>query len=343
MEIEEGKAAADKQAGSSDIAERIVTLSPERLRLLAREVKKKKGGFVVPRNSMGVDACLVPIRKQGPRPPLFLVHPVGGGIVAYHDLSQYLSPQQPVYALQNHTVQSGEDQEEEMLNVQQMASRYVAVVQSVWPQGPYMLGGASMGGAVAFEMAVQLEAHGREVPLVAMLDTPARVIPHMHGYESHSPLAVELTLLAGIIASGQARDFGMPVAELDAMSPEEQVHHVFSQLQEQKLISASLDISAFQAALLTFKKNLNALEAYVPGMFGGRIVNLRATEVSAYMREKAAELCDDPTFGWQSHCRQPVSVCFVPGDHVRMNLEPHVQTVGAELQRYLNEVCGGRV
>ena len=38
---------------------------------------------------------------------------------------------------------------------------------------PYMLGGHSLGGWVAFEMALQLEARGHKVGAVVVLDTPA--------------------------------------------------------------------------------------------------------------------------------------------------------------------------
>ena len=42
------------------------------------------------------------------------------------------------------------------------------------PQGPYLLGGASFGGRVAFEMAQQLQAQGQRAALLALFDTPAR-------------------------------------------------------------------------------------------------------------------------------------------------------------------------
>jgi thioesterase domain-containing protein len=279
---------------------------------------------------------LVPIRGEGSNPPLFLVHPVGGGVMAYHDLAKYLSKEQPVYALQNH------DEEHPSLTIEDMAARYSAAIRAEHQNGPYLLGGSSMGGAVAFEMAVQLSAQGQEVPLVAMLDTPSRVVPHMRGLEAYAPQVVELNLMASIIASGQQKEFRIALSELNQLSPAEQVECVLRKLQEQQSVSANVSAAALQEALAVFTKNLTALERYSPRAYGGHVLMLRAMEVSPNMKETAPDLCDDPAFGWQAYCTQPVIVRRVPGDHARMNMEPNVSVAGAELQRSIDEALETR-
>jgi thioesterase domain-containing protein len=194
-----------------------------------------------------------------------------------------------------------------------------------------------MGGAVAFEMSVQLKEQGQRVLLVAMLDTPARIIPHMQGHDGDATLAVELMMLGSIIASGHGARFEVRLADLNGLTPEEQISFVFERLGLQQLISANLSLSAFRAALMALVKNLNAFERYVPGMYDGRVAMLRARDGSSDMKESAGELCDDPMFGWQPHCTQQVIVRSVPGDHVMMNLEPNVRFTGTELQRLLDE------
>jgi thioesterase domain-containing protein/acyl carrier protein len=303
--------------------------------MIAGEMKRRKIN-AAPYSDAGIQSPspLVLIREEGTLPPLFLVHPVGGGVMAYHDLAKYLSAELPVYALQNHD--SGSE-EPGSLTIEDMASRYVAAIRSVQPEGPYLLGGSSMGGTVAFEMARQLSEHGQEVALVAMLDTPARVIPHMRGLETYSALAVELNLMASIIASGQGKEFKIKLSDLDQLAPAKQVECVLQRLREQQLVPANLGVSSLQQALATFTKNLNALERYEPRSYGWPVAILRATEVSANMKETAAELCDDPAFGWQAYCAQPVVVRWVPGDHASMNMEPDVSVAGAELQRRIEE------
>ena len=298
--------------------------------VIAGEVKKRKITAAAPSDAgERQPSPLVPIREEGTLPPLFLVHPVGGGVMAYHDLAKYLSAELPVYALQNHD--SGSETPDS-LTIENMGARYVAAIRSLRPEGPYLLGGSSMGGTVAYEMARQLSEQGQEVALVAMLDTPARVIPHMRSLEMYSALAVELNLMASIIASGQGKEFKMKLSDLDRLVPAEQVECVLQKLREQQLVPANLGASSFQQALATFTRNLNALEKYEPRAYGGQVALMRASEVSPNMKETAAELCDDPAFGWQAYCAQPVVVRWVPGDHARMNMEPNVSVVGAELQ-----------
>lgn len=61
-----------------------------------------------------------------------------------------------------------------------MAAHYVELIRKAYPQGPYLLGGFSSGGAVALEMAQQLHCAGQRVELVAVIDTsPPSVKPAM--------------------------------------------------------------------------------------------------------------------------------------------------------------------
>ncbi|KAG4067509.1 hypothetical protein HA402_011271 [Bradysia odoriphaga] len=98
---------------------------------------------------------LVPIRTTGHRPPLFLVHPLGGHVLCYLSLAKAMPADQPVYALQ--AAGSGQGSTP-LLSIEAMASEYLAAIRRVQPEGPYYLGGWSLGGFVAFEMARQLIA-----------------------------------------------------------------------------------------------------------------------------------------------------------------------------------------
>jgi thioesterase domain-containing protein len=313
---------------SGNVADRVTALSPEKLRLLAREIKKKKAALALPALSSRFMSQLVTIRASGSNPPLFLVHPVGGGVMAYHDLARYLSNEQPVYALQNH---DGNGREDCLTSIEAMAARYVQAVVGVYPSGPYLLGGSSMGGVVAFEMALQLVAGGRQVPLVVMLDSPARMEPHEPGITN------ELLCMAEIIAASSSQKLLFRRSEFEHLPSAEQVSYVFHRLQEQGLIPASVELSAFHSATETFTGNLNALEKYVPRSYAGRVAILRATEMSQDMKAATGELWADPSFGWQAFCARPVGVHSVPGNHIAMNLEPHVQVVGSTLQQCINQ------
>ena len=63
--------------------------------------------------------------------------------------------------------------EEPFTTIAEMAAHYSERIREVQPAGPYLIGGASMGGMVAFDLARRLTAEGERVALVALMDTPS--------------------------------------------------------------------------------------------------------------------------------------------------------------------------
>ena len=97
--------------------------------------------------------------------PLFLVHAIGGNVLTYRELGQHLDGR-PCYGLQS----SGGQNEPEP-SIEAKAERYLAQIRGVQSSGPYLLGGYSAGGLVAFEMARQLVRAGEQVAAVLLFDT----------------------------------------------------------------------------------------------------------------------------------------------------------------------------
>jgi thioesterase domain-containing protein len=52
-----------------------------------------------------------------------------------------------------------------------MAASYLSQVLAIWPDGPYYFAGFSFGGVLAFEMALQLQASGKDVPFLVLIDS----------------------------------------------------------------------------------------------------------------------------------------------------------------------------
>jgi exopolysaccharide biosynthesis WecB/TagA/CpsF family protein len=101
-------------------------------------------------------------------PDLFLVHSAGADAFAYLPLVRRLGKEKTaVHVLQNPYRLSGEGM---YASVEAMARDYVTVLQKHQPRGPYRLGGWSLGGSVAFEMANQLVAAGHEVAGLVLFD-----------------------------------------------------------------------------------------------------------------------------------------------------------------------------
>jgi enterobactin synthetase component F len=106
-------------------------------------------------------------RDDDPRPPLFLVHPAGGIAWGYRNLARALSPRR-VHGLQSPALDAGRPLPE---SLDALAHAYVDRILAVQPDGPFHLGGWSVGGIVAQAMAVRLRELGREVGVLALLDS----------------------------------------------------------------------------------------------------------------------------------------------------------------------------
>lgn len=126
------------------------------------------------RHQAGADAwpTLVTIQKGNPaRQPLYLVHGGGGHVLIFTKLARHLSKAQPLYAFQARGL---DGKTRPLQSIEEMAAHYVEALLAHQPDGPYQLAGYSMGGAVAFEMAQQLQARGHKVTFVGIIDTPAQ-------------------------------------------------------------------------------------------------------------------------------------------------------------------------
>ncbi len=119
-------------------------------------------------------SSLVPIQPNGSNRPLFCIHPIGGNVLEYYPLADYLGDEQPIYGLQS----LGLDGKQPPLDcVKAMASHYIKELLAVQPQGPYAILGYSFGGLVAYEIAQQLTAIGQEIALLAILDLKSPNLP----------------------------------------------------------------------------------------------------------------------------------------------------------------------
>jgi thioesterase domain-containing protein len=110
----------------------------------------------------------VPLRRDGAATPLVLVHPAGGHVFFYRHLVGCLPPGRPVWGVRALGLEEGE---EPLPTVEAMAERYVAALRRMRPRGPYLVGGSSLGGSVAYAMARLLAAAGEAVPAVVQIDT----------------------------------------------------------------------------------------------------------------------------------------------------------------------------
>jgi amino acid adenylation domain-containing protein len=161
----------------------------------------------------GSTSPLVAIRPQGDGRPFFCVHPSGGNVLCYAALARHLGelePRQPFYGLQAPGLQPGASPGG---TVEERAELYRQALQAVQPHGPYRLGGWSMGGVVAFEMARQFLAQGEAVERVVLIDASA---PTGAPPQSLDDAALAAHFTADLAAAGTAAA-DLPAADLERL------------------------------------------------------------------------------------------------------------------------------
>ncbi|HEX5863120.1 MAG TPA: AMP-binding protein, partial [Casimicrobiaceae bacterium] len=117
---------------------------------------------------------LIPLRRSGSAPPLFLVHGrLGQALVSPYFL-RLLGDDQPVWAFQARGL---DGLQEPHSTIAAMAADYVSEMRKQRPDGPYFLGALCAGALIAMAMARTLRDAGEVVLPLLLLDPPERPFP----------------------------------------------------------------------------------------------------------------------------------------------------------------------
>jgi amino acid adenylation domain-containing protein len=276
---------------------------------------------------------LVPIQSTGTRPPLFVVHGIGGEVLSFEGLARHLGPDQPFFAFQMNSSDSSA-----LSTIESIAARYVDALLDFQPQGPYQLAGYSLGGIVAYGMAQQLLRRGHKVGFLALIDQrrpnflpgawrqPQRIARFLRNvprwlrddFMQNRPgeLFRRLRVRAGALARRILRLFQSGHAP-----PAPDVTHFF-------------DIARIPAKYLeVLRSNYRALRSYVPQPFPGKMFLFRAR--SQPLTPGDWHL---PDMGWGQLPLGGLTAVEVPGTHCSIMREPGVQELARHLRAALTSV-----
>lgn len=112
-------------------------------------------------------SIVVTIYDNG-KPPLFMVHPVGGDVLCYADLARTLSEKYAIYGIRSKGLDGTTPPYQ---SFDEMLKDYLDGIFQHQTHGPYRLLGQSIGGILCHALAGKLESMGHEVADVIMLDT----------------------------------------------------------------------------------------------------------------------------------------------------------------------------
>jgi thioesterase domain-containing protein len=286
---------------------------------------------------------LVPIRPEGERPPLFLVHAGFGDVLCFAGVVKALGPEQPCYGLQAR----GLDGATSPLNrVEDIARYYIEEIRTVQPAGPYRIGGLSSGATIAYEMAQQLRASGERVALLASFDGAATPV--------HQPRHVNALYVMRFLANiaSNAPHWLRAAARSPRNDVQAQVQRRLKVVRrtlvrllrrgewsrypgQDMLMEEIVDVLGLERAedwpeyRRAVAENLHqAVAAYQPQPYPGRLVLFRA-------RWQPLFSSHDPTLGWGKFALGGVTRHVIPGNHDSILYSPNVEQLAAHLTAHL--------
>jgi amino acid adenylation domain-containing protein len=227
---------------------------------------------------------LIPIQSTGSKPPFFCIHPIGGNILCYADLARNLGSEQPVYGLQA----VGLNEEEPLTCIEDMAAVYIEAIKTIQPTGPYYLGGWSMGGVIAFEMAQQLFTNTDEVALLALIDSyvPTLIssvtidgqhIPSLEELDDPHEVAYYFVKdMAGILN----QEISLSVDELRDIQQEELLVYILNWAKTANVLPPEFSEQQIHSWFRLFQANRQAFFRYFPRPYSGRTIFLQSDQTS---------------------------------------------------------------
>jgi thioesterase domain-containing protein len=259
---------------------------------------------------------IVPLQAEGTKLPFYMVD----SYPHFIDVVKLMADDRPIISLIGH---------EEILmtgnySIADEAARHVQTMLEYQPTGPYMIGGCSASGIVAFETAQQMCALGREVRLLVLFDTP-----NPHYMREYSALHMSLNSYRDDLS--KLRSSQIP---LWAMMKFRKL--VFKGTQW--LQSVSHEANGAQDKLGPSEKRIEIARRYRPSPYPGRVLLFKR------YRELTGRYLD-PQFGWGEALRGYIEICHVNAlDHLEIfKSEFDRATMARKLSDTFNQAVEGRM
>jgi FkbH-like protein len=262
---------------------------------------------------------LVPLQIGDDAPPLFCCHPGNGDAVCYMRLTNALGPDQTVYGFEASGLAPGETMAR---SVEEMAGAYVKEMVAVRPKGPYYLIGWSFGGALAFEMARQIQAAGGEIGLLAFMDA---IAPDAQASKIDAPERKdgidEDRILEGVTHHLDILRRYLKLPPRPDPRQKLKWEEIIENFQLMGIVPPAYTVPEMRRKMFVYGNCTLLFSRYRPARIAVPIVHYQA-----------AQNFDEWNFDWRPHTTMRVRSVRIKCNHFRMGFEPNINVIANDLR-----------
>jgi acyl-CoA synthetase (AMP-forming)/AMP-acid ligase II/thioesterase domain-containing protein/acyl carrier protein len=267
---------------------------------------------------------LVPIQPSGSQPPFFGIHSLGKGQEHYRNIARHLGSDQPIYGLDYWLATQTKDTKElpKTWSVEELAAHYIKEMRILQPEGPYFLAGLSFAGLVAYEMAQQLVTQDQKVALLVLFDThcPTLSVKSL----DFNPLQIHLRNLSQLEMKEKLA-YIMTKVKYKIQQNLKLIKLFFRKVAEKFYLKFKLPMPYALHYSLIVEANQKLAGDYALQAYPGKVTLFRVSD-QPVRYDQISDL------GWSALAVGGVEIHEVPGGHMGMFQEPHVQMLAEKLR-----------
>jgi polyketide synthase 13 len=255
------------------------------------------------------------------RPPVFVFHAAGGSTVVYEPLLNRLPPDTPMYGFER--VEG---------TIEERARQYVPKLRELQGNGPFILAGWSLGGALAYACAIGLKQQGCDVPFVGLIDAVMPGEPILQTKEETRKRWDRYARFAERTFNVEIPE--IPYQQLEELDDEGQVKFVLEAISATGVQIPGGIIEHQRTSYL----DQRAIDTAEYQRYDGHVTLYMADRYhdDAIMFEPAYAT-RRPDGGWGDYVTD-LEVVPIGGEHIQAIDEPIIAKVGAHMTQALNKI-----
>ncbi|MHC5719143.1 MAG: thioesterase domain-containing protein, partial [Nostoc sp.] len=227
----------------------------------------------------------------------------------------HLGSDQPFYGLE---AQGLDGKQLPCTRIEDMATHYIQQIQTIQPHEPYLIGGYSSGGIIAYEMARQLVMQGKKVALLVLFDTYGSI-------KTESLPLQKLTSRHWKSLLAIASNYVIEQVKRNIKRLKCQIKEIVCLILGRPLPYSNRKFMVEEATRLALRK-------YVLQVYSGRATVFRAEDDFVVGQREA-----DPKMGWGELALGGVDIYDISGTHNCIFDEPHVRSMSEKMKACISK------